>query len=154
MGRDPVLDEFNIRYNPDDLLWTVPVYEAGFDPAVIKELLPGTQLAASKTLFLEKGSDKAGLAHMWLSHKQQFEDLLKLHDVDQVQQYLHKIMSKGVYYIWAYNTVKDSRGGMEIVYIINEKLYLHVVTANNGFIATAFPTSNSMSYYDKPRFEY
>ena len=154
MGQDPVLNKFGIGYNPADLLWTVSVDKAGFDPTVIEKLLPKTPLAASKTLFLEKGSDKAGLAHMWLSHKQQFKDLLNLHNMDQVQQYLYKIMSKGVYYIWAYNVVKDSRGGMEIVYIINEKLYLHIVFASNGFIVTAFPTSNSMSYYDKPRFEY
>ncbi len=154
MGRDPVLEKFRIGYDPAGLLWTVSVYKAGFDPALIENLLPGTQLAASKTLFLERGSDSAGLIHIWNRHQKQFKDLLNLHDADQVQRYLYKVMSKGVYYIWAYNVVKDSRGGMEIVYIINEKLYLHVIVSNNGYIVTAFPTSNSMSYYDKPRFEY
>lgn len=151
MVRSPILDNFGIRYCPDDLLWTVSANEAGVENA-IHELIPTAQVAKSKTLFLERGSDAAGLRHMWLRHAQEFSQLLEIDNENQLQQYLHKIMLQGEYYIGAYKT--DSRGGLEIVYIINEKLYLHVAIGSNGFIVTAYPTTKNMSYYDSHGYQY
>lgn len=151
-GKSPVLDKFGIKYSPDTLLWTVSTSKAAVDGA-IDTLLPKSLVASSKTLFLETGSSKAGLTHIWKRHGGDFKKLLNVDSADQLQKYLYKIMSQGEHYIWAYQLT--NHGGLEIVYIINENLYLHVAIGSNGFIVTAYPsTKNNMSYYDEPRYKY
>ena len=151
MGKSPVLDQYGIKFSPDTLLWTISTSKAVLDGA-IEKLIPLSWVAKSKTLFLEHeiGSKSAGLTHIWQRHGGDFKKLLNINSADQ--KYLYKIMSQGEYYIWAYNLTH--RGGLEIVYIINENLYLHVAIGSNGFIVTAFPSRNNMSHYGKPRYKY
>jgi hypothetical protein len=66
------------------------------DPALIENLLHGIPLAAGKLGFLKEDT------HVRQGHQKLFKDLLNLHDEDQVQRYLYKVMSQGVHYIWAY----------------------------------------------------
>ena len=56
-------------------------------------------------------------------------------------------MSMGHYATWGYT--KSVKGGFEVVYIVREQLYLHVVFGSNGFIITSIITNEKMAYYDK-----
>ena len=56
-------------------------------------------------------------------------------------------MAMGHYATWGYTAKTVS--GFEVVYIITEQLYLHVVFGSNGFIVTAMIKSNEMADYDK-----
>ena len=132
-----------INHNPNNLLWTLSTFRAGVSNA-ISTLIPTAPVATSRTVFLEKGSDSAGLKHIWIRHGTQFAQLCKVNSADQLQQYLYSVMSQGWKSIWAYKTING--GGLKIVYKL-PGLFLHIIMGSNGFIVTAYPTTKHENYY-------
>ena len=162
-----VLDKYGITYDKSGLLWTISASEAGVDE-LLSNHAEDQPVSKSMTLFLEKGNSKAGLEHIWERHGEDFkklanedfkkflasESLKKLADVDPkealqkcISMYIYKIMAMGHYATWGYTAKTVS--GFEVVYIITEQLYLHVVFGSNGFIVTAMIKNNKMADYDK-----
>lgn len=132
----------DINYNPNDLLWELSTFRAGVSYA-IRTLIPAAPVAKSGIVFLEKGSERAGLTHIWMHHGPEFAQLCKVTSEHQLQQYLYNVMSRGLASMWAY---KPARGGLLIVYKL-PGLFLHVIMGSNGYIVTAYPTTKPESYY-------
>ena len=85
----------DINHNPNDLLWQLSTFKAGMSNA-IRTLIPEAPVARSGIVFLEKGSDSAGLTHIWMRHGPQFARLCKVTSEHQLQQYLYDVMSRGL----------------------------------------------------------
>jgi hypothetical protein len=132
----------DIKYNPNDLLWQLSTFRAGVSNA-ISTLIPAAPVARSGTVFLEKGSNIAGLTHIWMRHGPQFAQLCKVTSEHPLQQYLYDVMSRGLISIWAYKPIQG--GGLKIVYKL-PGLFLHVIMGSNGFIVTAYPTTKPESH--------
>ena len=146
MGKSAVLDQHKIRYDPNHLIWTISAQQAGVDE-LIKNHAKDEPVQGSKTLFLEEGNSQAGLKHIWARHSQDFKKLANVHSENDLQKYIKNIMSKGHYATWGYT--KGQKGGFEVVYIVHNNLYLHVVFGSNGFIVTSIITNEKMANYDK-----
>ena len=149
MGRSSVLDSHKIKYDPNGLIWTISAKQAGVD-VIIKKHASKEPVHDSMTLFLERGNAASGLTHIWQRHAGDFKTLANIKSEDALQKYIKKIMSMGHYATWGYT--KSPKGGFEVVYIVHEKLYLHVVFGSNGFIVTSKITSNKMADYDKTHY--
>ena len=132
----------DINHNPNDLLWQLSTFRAGVSNAICT-LIPEAPVARSGIVFLEKGSDSAGLTHIWMHHGPQFARLCKVTSEHQLQQYLYNVMLRGLASIWAY---KPAQGGLKIVYKL-PGLFLHIIMGSNGFIVTAYPTTKPESHY-------
>ena len=113
----------------------------------------GKDLQVYKTMiiFLERGNSKAGLQHIWERHHQDFKNLAKgITKESDLSAYIYNTMKLGHSGTWGYQKcTKIKTGGFEVVYIVHEKLYLHVVFGGNGFIVTAKITNEGMASYDK-----
>lgn len=90
----------------------------------------------NKLIWLEKGSNTAGLNHIVQKHR---EDFRKAYGIDnsEIALYLYEAISNG-----DLDESKPSKikGGYDRTYKYDSKYFTFVSIGDNGFIVTSFPT--------------
>lgn len=87
-------------------------------------------------IWLERGNENAGLVHIILNHKSDFENAYGINE-NEIALYLYKVVSEGNIVCSTPSIVK---GGIDIIYEYDSKYYTFIGKGSNGFIVTAFPT--------------
>ena len=57
----------------------------------------GDGIRQNKEVYLDTGDSKSGLEHIWLRHGQDFTRLARVRSQQELQKYIHKLMSIGKY---------------------------------------------------------
>lgn len=89
-----------------------------------------------KLIWLERGNDNAGLKHIVINHKENFEIAYGIKE-DEIALYLYNVITSG-------NVIgsipSKIQGGLDRIYEYDGNYYTFVGMGNNGFIVTSFPT--------------
>lgn len=89
-----------------------------------------------KLIWLERGNANAGLKHIVINHKENFEIAYGIKE-DEIALYLYNVITSG-------NVIgsipSKIQGGLDRIYEYDGNYYTFVGMGNNGFIVTSFPT--------------
>ena len=91
----------------------------------------------NKLIWLERGNEKAGLMHIIINHKTDFENALGIKE-NEIALYLYNVITNGKLL-----DLKPSKAsnGEDRIYEFDGNYYTFVAMGNNGFIVTSFPFS-------------
>lgn len=131
------LQKNGVKFDPAGLLWTMGLHTAGLDE-VVKNKMPGHVLFKTQLVFFEKGNDKAGLVHIVQRHQADFASMCGVTSENDIQKYIRKYMGMGHYATYGY----ELGDRFVVVYQIHESLFLRVAIGFNGYIVSAYPSSN------------
>ncbi|ESO88689.1 hypothetical protein LOTGIDRAFT_234483 [Lottia gigantea] len=127
----------NVKFVQEDLMFTMDLHSAGLDE-LVKSKMSTHIINKTQLIFLEKGNDKAGFKHLWKGHKDDYAKLCGVKSESEVLKYIQRIVGMGHYATYGY----ELGNGFVVVYQIHEKLFLRVAIGFNGFIVSAYPSTN------------
>ena len=133
-----VLNKVGVRYSEDKVKWAITSDKAGLTPAINIDSGSKALLRSSHIIFLEQGNDKAGLDHIFMRHVKDFKNKCGVGNKKDISSYIEKAIKAHAPPI---KVRPGKRGGLDVVYKINDNNYLHMTIGSNGFIVTAFPSS-------------
>ena len=108
-------------------------------------------------MYLDTGDAKSGLEHIWLGHQNNFRRLAHVNSANELQNFIHRLMSIGQYSAYAYRKIPAERGGgFQVIYEVDGGVYLSVIIARNGYIVTATIANDATKkrLYNGPNFKY
>jgi len=89
-----------------------------------------------KLIWLERGNENAGLTHIVMNHKVNFEAAFGIKE-DEIALYLYNVITNGN----MINSIPSKIvGGLDRIYEYDGNYYTFVGMGDNGFIVTSFPT--------------
>ena len=101
------------------------------------EIIFVTKDATGQIVWLEKGNEKSGLAHIIERHMDDFAKAIGLTE-ETLPQFLENVISKGMI---VSNVPSNAGTGYTRVYDYDGNYYTVTGIGTNGFIVTAYPTS-------------
>ena len=133
-----ILDRYGVKYDQASVKWAITSDDAQLTNA-INQIIPGSILSKTHVIFLEEGNGRAGLEHIYQRHRNDFNAKAGVNTRQGISDYIANVMQQGKY---IQHTVTPNRGGIKVVYTIGSNAYLHMSIANNGFVVTAYMSSN------------
>jgi len=126
------LEKNNIKFNKDEIVFI-------------------TKDSENQIVWLENGTDFAGLRHIIQRHGEDFKEKHGIEEVD-ITNHLNSVFSKGKVE-YSRPVIKNGRLGYEKLYSYNGNYYLLSGIGSNGYIVSAYPIDPSAALKLKGRYE-
>ena len=136
---ESILNKNDVKHEASDILWVVKTGDAGdqLDSNIDEYTGKDAVLRKTRIVFLEKGNDKVGLQHLLKEHAEQFKKKFDGIKSNDISEFIERTMENRQ----PFGSKEGTKGGITVVYKIEEDKYLVVGIASNGFIITAHPSS-------------
>ena len=154
--QDRGANEDSFAYN-SARVWTLSIKQAGLEHIVNEYADKDDDIREHKQVYLDTGNAGSGLEHIWLGHQNDFRKLANVNSENELQNFIHRLMSIGQYSAYSYRKIPDKKGGgFQVIYEVDGGVYLSVIIARNGYIVTATIANDATKkrLYNGPNFKY